>query len=108
MAVTAERVAMEGIDAIEKARIHFPAESCVERDAGFRHASPLAFGLLALLGGESLQKGVEARVPAIRPVELAVLPQEPACRPHRVSRSGSFTKSAWAGGQRVLAGDVFR
>src|SRR6185295_17354410 len=73
-----ERVAHERVDAIEEPSIDVRAEPRVERDAGYGDAAALAACLLPLLGSEGFEEGIEARIAAIPPVELAVATEQPA------------------------------
>ncbi len=78
MAMTMESVGVERVHGIPRCVIHVAAEPSVELDARFGHAPALAFGLLALLSGESREEGVErTRIP-VEPMELAVAPFDEA------------------------------
>src|SRR5262249_5780692 len=59
-------------------RIDVRPETSVERDAGFRDTAALATHFLTLLRREGFEEGIEARIAAIRPVELAVAAEQPA------------------------------
>src|SRR4026207_1412646 len=64
-------------------RVHFLASQRAELNAVLLHTSALAQGLLALVGAERREKGVEARVAAVVPVELAILAPEGLARTER-------------------------
>jgi hypothetical protein len=68
---------------VPQPRVHFLAGQRAELNAVLLHTAALAQGLLALVGAERREKGVEARVAAVVPVELAILAPEVLARTER-------------------------
>src|SRR6185437_7150234 len=78
VAVPQEGFPVKGVNGVEEALVEICAEAGLEADAGLGHPAALAPGFLALLGRESLEIGLEARVAAVGPMKLAIAPQQPA------------------------------
>src|SRR5262249_166660 len=78
MPVAQERVAVQGIDAIEQRFSELTARARLEIPPRLGDAAAFAPRLLALFGGEGGEIVLEARVAAIGPVELTITSQQPA------------------------------
>jgi hypothetical protein len=76
--VAQEGIAVKGVHRIQGALIEVGAHERLEMNAGLGDPAALAPGFFALLGGEGLEIGLEARVAAVGPVELAVAADQPA------------------------------
>ena len=77
VAVAQKRVAMKGVTLVEHALIELAAQAGFEVDPCLGDPPPLAAGFLALVRREGLEVRIEARIAAVRPMELAVTPHEP-------------------------------
>jgi hypothetical protein len=94
VAVTIEGVGVELVYDVPQRIVHVAAVQRIEFDTGFGHAPPFALGLLALLGGEGREEGVEGLIALIEPMKLAVAAQDqpgtlgrPPCPPGETARA---------------------
>jgi hypothetical protein len=84
MAVAKKCITVKSVHRIQRALIECASHECLDAEAGLGDTAPLAFGFFPLIGRESLEITVEARVVAIRPVKLAIATDQPAgFRAHR-------------------------
>ncbi len=73
-----KRITVKSVHRIQRTLVESASHEGLEVDACFGDAAALTLGFFPFVGGEGLEITVEARIAAVRPMELTVAPNQPA------------------------------